>query len=216
MAANIASAFESSDNAKLLVIENTKHAYKENRKNELTTADYLHQWYGERVAFVWINNVSFQSAIEAIHEPYLMGLLDAAASQIEDSIWALSFSESILGEDRFELLPHIDKWHLKMKDLFDGMIYCLPPSQQYSKSGYKYILSDFTDTLLKRNKIVYGEERGEYLTNYVINYYEETHTEVTPYFAFFNLIFYTIHYFVLFYLLLCLIPILRKNKRIIR
>lgn len=212
MAANIINIFDNLDNAKLLVIENTRHAYKTNRENGMTTADYLYRQYGEKAAFVWINNISCQSPIEVLKNPYQMGLLDAAAAHIKDSIWALSFSHSILGEDRFELLPFGDKWHLKMKELFDGMIYCLPPSQQFEKIGYRYILSDFVDTLLRRNKIVFGEERGELLTDNEINNHREPRTQTVRYFTLFNLVFYLFHYFVLLYLLLCLISILRKNN----
>jgi len=212
MAANIISVFNNLDNKKLLVIENTHHAYKENRGNELTTADYLYQHYGEHVAFVWINNVSLKS-FGILFQPYQMGVLDAAASQIKDSTWAVSFSNSILGEDHFELLPHIDKWHLKMNDLFNGMIYYLPPSQHYLKDGYKYILDDFSETLLKRNKIVFGEERGEEITNDEINNYEETSTRTAPYFLLFNLIFYIIHYSCLLILIFSFISILRKKEK---
>jgi hypothetical protein len=213
MAMNIIDIFDNLEHTKLLAIVNTRHAYKENNQ---TTADYLLQKYGDKVAFVWINNVSLKHSIE-IFQPYQMGILDAAAAQIDDSIWALSFSHSILGEDYFELLPHVNKWHLKMKDLFDGMIYCLPPSQHFQKNGYEYMLSDFADTLLKRNIILYGEENGKKFTNRQIDEYKsgKTHTWTIPYFFFFNLIYYIIHYFILFYLLFCLISILKSNKKAI-
>ena len=213
MAVNIMSVFDNLKNNKLLVILNTRHAYKEKRGFEFATADYLNQYYGEKVAFVWLNSVARKTSIDEIFQPYQMGVLDAAAMQIKDSIWAISFSNSILGNDRFELLPHVDKWNLKMKDLFDGMIYCMHPSQHYKKEGYEYILSDFADTLLKRNKIVYGEENGETLTTEMINIYKsgETYTYIIPYFLFFNVIFYIIHYLILFYLLAHLISILKKK-----
>jgi hypothetical protein len=199
MATNIATVFDNLDNSKLLVIVNTHHAYKE---NDQTTADYLHQQYGEKVAFVWINNISQKSSSEMFSQPYQMGILDAAASQIKDSVWAISFSESLLGEDNFELLPHRNKWHLKMKDLFNGMIYCFPPSKHYQKYGYEYILSDFEDTLLKRNQLVLGDEKGIEITNREINDYQSgtTYTWIIPYFFFFNLVYYVIHFFILIYL----------------
>ena len=218
MAHNIATVFDDLNKrgkpAKLLVIENTHHAYKEDRKYELVTADYLYQQYGEKVAFVWINN---EISGSIVNYPYQMGLLvNGAAAQIEDSAWALSFSSSILGEDCFDLIPRIITKRLKMKDMFNGMIFYMPLEKQYLKHGYDYILTDFKETLYQRNKIVFGE-RADEITQWQIDDYgfAKYHSEPQIIHGFYelNIIYYTVHYFILFWLLGCSISILKVRKR---
>jgi hypothetical protein len=198
---------------KLLVIYNTRHAYRVNRGGlELTTADYLYKKYKSKIGFVWINGQYYKLGVIMSLSPY-SGLLDAATLKMKDSIWAISFDESILGKEKFYLLPALDCRKYQMKDLFDGMIYYLPPSKQYKKSGYEYILDDFSETLLKRSAIV-GEDYLKGSEKMIKFYKEENSPRKEPYISNlpFNFIFYLIHYSILLYLLFSLIRILKKQS----
>jgi hypothetical protein len=196
------------DRNKLLRIINTHHAYHEYREGDTTEADYLYEKYGDKIAFVWLNTTAHKDGhFEIFMLPYQNGIVDAAACNMGDSAWALSFENSILGNDHFELLPHRDKWHLKMKDLFDGMIYYQYPWQQCRKYGFPYLLTGFRDTLLKRSALVGDEYHARIQTLLPICEKRSQIQEIIPLYSFLiiNIIYYFLLYFNLFWLLGCLI-----------
>jgi hypothetical protein len=205
---------------KLLVIQNYRHAFPRNVASEKSVADFLYEKYQSKVAFVWIHNFSYNFLLffsEMMTLPSYSGLLDATNLKMKDSVWGISFDKSILGQQRFDLFPRLSRQKLQMKDVFNGMIYYLPPSKHYWKFGYEYMLDDYIETALKRDAIT-GKSQ---MIESVISYYKENKQMIEPYYFIephylylrFNLIYYFIHYFILLHLLFSLIVIKKRSKK---
>ena len=137
---------DNSDRKKILVIQNTRHAYKSNTHKLDATADYIFKTFPTQTANVYMNSVSL------LFIPAKAGVWDAAALQIKDSVWAINFNESILGNDYFDM--HQGMMGKRYKDVFDGMIYYKHPKDFIFVESYEYMLDDFKDTLLKRSAMV--------------------------------------------------------------
>jgi hypothetical protein len=192
---------------KILLITNTTHAYRGKPYGDIHEADYLFKHYKERIAFVWLNSTSLSKNGKQVL--YKHGLLDAVSETIQDSSWAISFSNSMIGEDLFENPSANMKRDLKMKNLFDGMIYHGYPYQQYGKYGYPHVLTNFMDTFLKRSAVIGEDYLAE--AKKLSPMFTSGKSYITPlyYYSEENLIFYTVNYFILLWLLVNLILILK-------
>jgi hypothetical protein len=191
------------DKHKMLLILNTAHAY--NNGSDMA-AYYLHAYYQSNIAFVWLNNFGYAGKKMQL---FRQGWLDAAAQQVNNNSWALPFDNTIIGEEHFALLPNSDHNHLKMKEVFDGMIYHAYPRQQYCKIGYPYILANYKDTLFKRCALL-GEN---YLKTIKDNIYmiENGKIQIQRFsiYAVENIKYYASYFFIAFCLLGCLILFLK-------
>ena len=195
---------ENSDRKKILVIENTRHAYKSNTYKLNATADYIFKKFPTQTANVYTNT----PAISFI--PAKMGLWDAAALQVKDSAWAIDFNECLLGNDYFDMYQEFNLPGKRYKDVFDGMIYYMHPKKFRVVTGYDYMLDNFKDTLLRRSAVL-GEDYLEVMKNQ-IKYYEENNIEdrEVPFFKLFNLFYACFHFIVLTFLLINLIVLFVK------
>jgi hypothetical protein len=121
MAYHIINRYETLDLNKSLVIVNTRHAwnYGENGVNE---AAYICDKFPDKTAVVLINGTT------QIMLPSMNGTLDEAAVEILDSIWAIDFEKSPIGNTLFDLMP-VKRNKCTYKDLFVGMVYCKRPSE---------------------------------------------------------------------------------------
>jgi len=209
MAVNIISKYKefvnkNAERKKILVIENTRHAYK----GYGSTASYIFKEFPDKTTNVHINYVS------VIHTPSKAGLWDAAALQVKDTMWAINFNESQLGNDHFDLFPNITR--KRYKDVFDGMIYYKHPKDFRIVEGYDFMLDDFKDTLLKR-EILSGNDSLQVLK--FIEYYEEKKIidREAPPFKLFNLAFACLHFIILIFLLINLVVqyVRIENKKIV-
>jgi len=205
MAVNIISkykelALRNYNRKKILVIENTRHAYKEYK----STANYIYKELPDKTANVLINNLSL------IFSPAKAGLWDAAASQVKDSVWAINFNESILGKDHFDLYLNLRR--VKYRDVFNGMIYYKHPKDFRLITGYDYILKDYEETFIKRT-IISGKDSLFAIKE--IRFIEEQPVIVKEAIELriFNLLFACFHFFILLFLLLILVIQLGKNLR---
>lgn len=80
---------------KMLVIMNTRHAFKDVMPSDPSTADYLFKAFPDKTANVLVNGST------QFFMPIKSGLWDETALAVGDSAWAVNFNECILGNDFF-------------------------------------------------------------------------------------------------------------------
>jgi hypothetical protein len=194
MAYHFIDQYEKLTNEKSLLITNTRHAWNYG-KNE---ASYIFKKYPNKTAVVLING-----ATQFLY-PAMKGALDAAALEIQDSIWAIDFSECPLGNIPFDLIP-VKRKECTYKDLFVGMIYCEHPSNWEKISSYPFIMEDYKDILLKRSAFI-GEKYLKMQQKMIATgYYNSVHRKQVPFIILCNLIFLSIHSIILLFLFLNLL-----------
>lgn len=160
MAYNIINTIHSDSIKKSLVIMNYRHAFM-TPKN---CGYYLKKAFPGRVANVMLNTFRFNicQAPSALQQ----GKWDVAAERTGKDRFAIDFQNSPFGNDNFDLSP-ILSWFtprdVKYKDMFDGMIYCTLPAEQYAGHGFPYI---FTPENQERLKSEVAVMPGDQLSNY--------------------------------------------------
>lgn len=152
---------KSNPRAKALVIMNFRHAYRLPvlRDGSIYTENvgwYLNQKYGEKVAYIKINNVGTFSGL-----PEQDGKWDAAfkVTQKEDVGFDLAgtpFGEDILDDERHEPL-----W--KYGNMFDGYVFYTPIEKFRLSHGVEGLMDDETaaktlDRIWMLLKMEYGDE----------------------------------------------------------
>ncbi|MCL2651641.1 MAG: hypothetical protein FWD60_11550, partial [Candidatus Azobacteroides sp.] len=154
--------------------------------------------FPDKTAVVWVNGTT-----QLTLSPTMNGTLDAAALEIEDSIWAIDFRDCPLGNTHLDLFPRLYKQNsLTYKDLFVGMVYCNPPSKWIRSDNYPFILDNYQDTLLKKSALLgekYLREQKELIK---IGSYDTIDRRGSPFLAITNLSFLLIHSVILLFLFL--------------
>jgi len=193
MASNLMSQYNKLATKKCLLITNTRHAWNIG-KNEVT---YIFQKFPKQTATVWIHCTS------QLLYPAMNGTLDAAAIEIQDSIWAIDFQKCPLGNIDWDLFPRLYKLNnLKYRDIFTGMVYCKTPQQWIISDNYPFILDNFQDTLLKRSALL-GEKYLNTIKSLIAKgYFNTINAHKNPLFALINLVFLSVHSIILLYLFL--------------
>jgi hypothetical protein len=206
MACNVMATYNrlQTDNAarkKMLVIMNTRHSFNGVMGDiDPSVADYVFKAFPSKTANVLINGTT------QLATPMRLGLWDEIALCIPDSSWAISFDDCILGNDFFDLFP-VNPKNRKYKEVFNGMIYHRHPQDFHIVTGYDYMLDGFKDTLLHRSAIV-GDDYLQGMMRSIETY--EKYTSIkdsVPFFMLFNFVFLSLHYLILFFLLVNLIVI---------
>ena len=182
MAYNVINTINSDSIQKSLIIMNYRHAFM----TPHNCGYYLQQAFPGRVANVMLNTFGFN--ICQISSALQQGKWDVAAEQTGKDRFAIDFQNSPFGNDNFDLAP-ILSWvtsrDVKYKDMFNGMIYCTLPAEQYAGHGFPYIFAPENqeklksevavmpgDQLANYNYLKYGnliEKGGYYLENFVYN-----------------------------------------------
>ncbi len=160
MAYNIINTIHSDSIKKSLVIMNYKHAFM----TPNNCGYYLQKAFPGRVANVMLNTFRFN--ICQAHSALQQGKWDVAAEQTGKDRFAIDFQNSPFGDDNFDLSPLLS-WFtprdVKYKDMFNGMIYCTLPAEQYAGHGFPYI---FTPENQERLKSEVAVMPGDQLSNY--------------------------------------------------
>lgn len=182
MAFNVINTINSDSIKKSLVIMNYRHAFMTPRN----CGYYLQNAFPGRVANVMLNTFGFN--ISQVPSALQQGKWDVAVEQSGKDRFAIDFQNSPFGDDDFDLAP-ILSWvtsrDVKYKDMFNGMIYCTLPAEQYAGHGFPYIFTPENQEKLKSevavmpgdqpanyNYLKYGnliEKGGNYLENFVYN-----------------------------------------------
>jgi hypothetical protein len=211
MAANIITQYNEqlnnhADRKKMLVIMNTRHAFKGVMPRDLSTADYLFKEFPAKTANVLINGST------QIITPIKSGLWDEIALAVGDTAWAVNFNACILGNDFFDIFPVPGSKNRKYKEVFNGMIYYQHPKDFRIVDGYEYMLDDFKDTYLHRSGII-GEEEHHILRR-IANYEKNiSHEHRQPLIKLFNLCFLCLHGLIMFFLWVNLIVLLIRRRK---
>jgi hypothetical protein len=203
MASNVLNRYENLNPKKCLLITNTRHAWNYG-ENEIA---YISKKCPDKMAVVLINGTTqFMS-------PMMNGTLDEAALEITDSIWAIDFQESPLGNVSFDLMP-IKRDKCVYKDLFAGMVYCQHPSNWGKSDNYPFMLDNYKDTLLKRSAMV-GEDYLKMTTDAIEKGYCDQVEKMfgSPFLWLYNLAFLGLHSIILIYLLINLLVLLCKKQK---
>jgi hypothetical protein len=212
MAANIITHYKmklgnSATRKKALVIMNTRHAFHGAVPADPGTTDYLFDEFPGKVANVLING-----STQFLY-PAKSGLLDEAALEMKDSIWAVSFDNCLLGNAFFDLMPlPFLSANKKYKEVFNGMIYCAHPKDFLSVEGYKYMLDGFKDTLYRRRSIV---RPAAYIPATADELSEEEYyrTRVSPFIKIYNIAWLFLHYVILLFLLINITACMLKQGK---
>lgn len=182
MAYNIINTINSDSIQKSLIIMNYRHAFM----TPCNCGYYLQEAFPGRIANVMLNTFGFN--ICQISSALQQGKWDVAVEQTGKDKFAIDFQNSPFGDDNFDLAP-ILSWvtsrDVKYKDMFNGMIYCTLPAEQYAGHGFPYIFAPENqeklklkvavmpgDQLANYNYLKYGnliETGGNYLENFVYN-----------------------------------------------
>jgi hypothetical protein len=210
MAANIITKYSEllnnhTDRKKILVIMNSRHAFKGVMPWDPSAADYLFKAFPVKTANVLVNGCA------QIITPMKSGLWDEVALAVGDSAWAINFNECILGNDFFDLFPVPGSKNRKYKEVFNGMIYYQHPKDFRSVYGYEYMLDDFKDTYLHRSAII-GREGHDMLQHIAI--YEKNSSYEFPLIRIFNSCFLCLHGLIMVFLLVNLIILFKNSSRI--
>lgn len=182
MAYNVINTINSDSIKRSLVIMNYRHAFM----TPNNCGYYLQKAFPGRVANVMLNTYRFNicQAPSALQQ----GKWDVAAELSGKDRFAVDFQNSPFGEDNFDLYPTIS-WFtprdVKYKDMFNGMIYCTLPAEQYIGHGFPYIFSPENqkrlqsevavmpgDQLSNYDYLRYGnfiEKGGNYFENFIYN-----------------------------------------------
>lgn len=182
MAYNIINTIHSDSIKKSLVIMNYRHAFM----TPNNCGYYLQKAFPGRVANVMLNTFRFNicQAPSALQQ----GKWDVAAEQTGKDRFAIDFQNSPFGDDNFDLSPLLSRFtprDVKYKDMFNGMIYCTLPAEQYAGHGFPYIFTLENQERLKSEVAVmpgdqlsnydylrfgnYIEKGGNYLENFIYN-----------------------------------------------
>lgn len=156
MAANIISTIKSDSLKKSLTIMNFRHAY-------LTFDNcgyYLEQAYPGKVANVMINTGAASTVALLFGKekltPIHHGKWDVAFEDMPEKGFAFNFKGSPFGEDRFDhflFLRGLNRKHYQ--DMFTGLIYYQPLSEQYISDGFNYMFdSENVKKLTERASIL--------------------------------------------------------------
>ncbi len=182
MAYNVINTIHSDSIKKSLVIMNYRHAFM----TPCNCGYYLQKAFPGKVANVLLN--TFGLNICQVPTALQQGKWDVAVEQTGKDRFAIDFQNSPFGNDNFDLYP-ILSWltsrDVKYKDMFNGMIYCTLPAEQYVGYGFPYIFAPENQAKLKLEVAVmpgdqlsnydslkYGniiEKGGNYLENVVYN-----------------------------------------------
>ncbi len=160
MAYNVINTIHSDSIKKSLIIMNYRHAFMTPRN----CGYYLQKAFPGRVANVMLNTFRFNicQASSALQQ----GKWDVAVEQTGKDRFAIDFQNSPFGDDNFDLFP-ILSWFapqdVKYKDMFNGMIYCTLPAEQYAGHGFPYIFTPENQEKLKSEVAVMP---GDQLSNY--------------------------------------------------
>ncbi|MCL2597200.1 MAG: hypothetical protein FWD66_06005 [Paludibacter sp.] len=193
MAYQLINQYDKLATKKCLLITNTRHAWNIG-KNE---ASYIFKKFPEKTAVVLISGTT------QLISPPMNGTLDAAAVEIQDSIWAIDFHKCPLGNIDWDLFPRRYKTHnLKYKDIFAGMVYCKTPQKWILSNNYPFILDNFQDTLLKRSALVGDKFLNTIKNSIAREYFNTIDVRKSPVFALVNLVFLSVHSIILLYLFL--------------
>ena len=182
MAYNVINTIHSDSIEKSLIIMNYRHAFMTPRN----CGYYLQKAFPGRVANVMLNTFRFN--ICQAPSSLQKGKWDVAAEQTGKDRFAIDFKDSPFGDDGFDLAPTISWFtsrNVKYKDMFNGMIYCTLPAEQYAGHGFPYIFAPENQTRLESGVAVmpgdqlsnysylkYGnliEKGGNYFENFVYN-----------------------------------------------
>lgn len=182
MAYNVINTIHSDSIEKSLIIMNYRHAFMTPRN----CGYYLQKAFPGRVANVMLNTFRFN--ICQAPSSLQKGKWDVAVEQTGKDRFAIDFQDSPFGNDGFDLAPTISWFTLrnvKYKDMFNGMIYCTLPAEQYAGHGFPYIFAPENQTRLESGVAVmpgdqlsnysylkYGnliEKGGNYFENFVYN-----------------------------------------------
>ncbi|MBD5355403.1 MAG: hypothetical protein HDR88_00095 [Bacteroides sp.] len=160
MAYNIINTINSDSIKKSLVIMNYRHAFMTPRN----CGYYLQQAFPGRVANVMLNTFSFN--ICQVPSALQHGKWDVAVEQADKDRFAIDFQNSPFGDDKFDLAPilsWVSSHDVKYKDMFNGMIYCTLPAEQYAGHGFPYIFEQENQAKLKSEVAIMP---GDQLSNY--------------------------------------------------
>ncbi len=213
MAYNIINTIHSDSIKKSLVIMNYRHAFMMPNN----CGYYLQKAFPGRVANVMLNTFRFNicQAPSALQQ----GKWDVAAEQTGKDRFAIDFRNSPFGDDNFDLFSPLLSWFtprdVKYKDMFNGMIYCTLPADQYAGHGFPYIFTPENQERLKSEvSVMPGDQLSKYdyfrFGNYIEkggNYFE-------------NLIYNMIYIFfgilsVILLIVMSIIYVRQNNKRLI-
>lgn len=160
MASNIINTIHSDSIQKSLIIMNYRHAFMMGRN----CGAYLQKAFPGKVANVLLN--AFRPNICQIPSAIRQGKWDVAAEETGKDRFAIDFQNSPFGDDPFDLSPIIS-WttqkDVTYKEMFNGMIYCTLPAQQYAGDGFPYMFSPENQTKLESESAVMP---GDKLSNY--------------------------------------------------
>jgi hypothetical protein len=211
MAANIITQYNELRNnhagrKKMLVIMNTRHAFKGVMPWDPSTTDYLFKAFPAKTANVLVNGCT------QIITPIKSGLWDEIALTVGDTAWAVNFNECILGNDFFDIFPFPGSKNRKYKEVFNGMIYYQHPKDFRIVDGYEYMLDDFKDTYLHRSAII-GEEEHNILQR-IANYEKKiSYEQKFPLIKLFNLCFLCLHGLIMCFLWVNLIILFIRRRK---
>jgi len=185
---------DDTEKGKLLVVVNTRHAFKDIMPKDRACIDYLCKAFPSKTACVLINGTT------QLLMPMKSGMWDEVSLALNDFSWAIDFENCSLGNEFFDLFPIPTSNNRKYKNLFNGIVYYEHPSNFQREYGYEYMLENFKDTLLHRSAVLGDNYLAREKQN--ISRYELMATETDKVFLFkiFNILFLTIHYIVLVFL----------------